>query len=902
MSRVKSLIRNLWHKQRVDAELDDEVRSYVELVTDERIAAGMSRDEARRTALAELGGIEQIKEAVRENRAGAAIELIWRDLRHGMRLLLKSPGFALVATGSLALGIGANTAIFSMTKAALLDPIAVSHPEELRLLQWHSEGNDQPMDSSYGRTPSKSGGFNDTAFSYAAYQAIRQNDTVFSDIIAFFHSGHVEMAVDGEAETGTVEFVSGNFFTVLGVQAAAGRTLLPSDDTAIGKNPVVLISDSLWESLFGRSQTAIGKTIEVSRVPLTIVGVVPASFLGDQINANPQIYLPLTMQPVVSPSTRDEVRGNRFEDPETWWLRIMGRVKPKVTDAQAQAALGVIFQRTARSTLKHHSRRSIESMRLEVRPGNRGDSERGDRFTSTIYVLTILAALVLLLACANLANLLLARAAARQREMSVRRALGAGRLRLMQQALTESMLLALLGGAAGTALGYAGRNLLPTLLAEPKAHFDGAVLCFASVLSLLTGLLFGGIPAWQATRTNMQAVLKNSGHITIRRSHALLGKSLVVVQVSLSVVLLVGTGLFVQTLRNLMHAQLGFEPHHLLLFDLALPETRYKNPVDRAAVYTQVEDQLSSLPGVISASASADSLIGGGSSTTNFDPDGEPPGKETAWENVVGEHFFRTMGIPILAGRTFGNQDTETSENVAVINRELARQFFPDKDPIGRTFNTSHIRIIGICGNTKVSGLRQEPPPTFFVLTRQSADWGLMTFAVKTAQQPSSMALSLRDAVRSVDPQLPIMNLRTQEEQIDGSVRRERLVASLTSGFGALALLLACIGIYGITSYTVSRRTNEIGVRMVLGAQTGQVLRMILGEASRLTIIGVIAGLGATVAAGRLIASMLYGLSFYDPATLIGATVLLVLVALAASWIPAHRAASVDPMQALRLE
>ena len=535
--------------------------------------------------------------------------------------------------------------------------------------------------------------------------------------------------------------------------------------------------------------------------------------------------------------------------------------------------------------------------------GGRGDAQRTENeFVPVAFGLSALAGLVLVLACVNLANLLLARAAARRRELSVRMVLGAGRGRVARQMMTESTLLALLGGGAGTAVGYAGRNVIPHYLNHQPPAFDWKVYAFAARLSLLTGFLFGGIPAWRATRMEIQRGLQDSARSTADRSHSRLGRSLVVIQVCLSMMLLIGTGLFIRTVRNLLHVQLGFDPQQILLFDIALPAKVYPKPEQCAAAFRQIEERLGAIPGVLSLTFSVDPLIDGYTSTSSFDPAGEPKGQNKAWMNVVGDSFFRTMRIPLLAGRDFELEDTAISPRVAIVNEELARRFLPGRNPIGLTFNSPPIRIVGIVGNTKFYDLRQVPPPTYYLPESQNGGWNQVTFEVRTAGNPASIADAARIAVRGFDSELPLTKVRTQVEQIDESIREERLFALLATGFGLLALVLACIGIYGIMAYTVSRRTNEIGIRMALGAEPRQVRRMVLREASWMAAAGILAGAGAAVALGKLMAGILYGVRAWDWLTLAGSAALLFAVTLAAGWIPARRAARVDPMEALRHE
>jgi predicted permease len=900
IARLKSWLCAVIDRSRLERGMDDELAFHLESHAQELIRRGMAPKEAARRARIELGGTTKQKEDMRAVLGLRLWDDLRADLRFALRMLAKSPGFTAVAIGSLALGIGANTAIFSMARTALFENLPVPHAEELRQLHWSIHAPEQPMNGVYGHIKrTDSGNIVSSAFSTTAYRNLQQS-AVFRDLVAYFNTGRLEISFNGDAESGNAEYVSGNFFSALELKAQAGRVILPSDDLAAGKSNVVVLSDGFWRSRFAGSPAVIGKTLEVNRVPLTIVGVAPRGFTGFEIYAWPKIFLPLSMDPIVSPGER----ASRLTDPETWWLSLFGRIKPGISDEQAQAALAGVFRQTVQETLKKRRNTDLGTMHLTVAPGNRGDNPYRASFAKIDSVLNALAFLVLLLACANLANLLLARAAARQKEVSLRIALGAGRVRILRQILTENLLIAISGGIAGTALGYAGRNLAPRLLGQPLPSFDLTTFTFAFGLCLLTCLLFSGVPAWRAIHTDAQESMKETAQMTAKRSSTRLGKSLVVVQIALSVILVAGAGLFLQTLRNLLRVQLGFQPERLLLFDLSLTP-QYKTEDSRAAAYQQIAERLDALPGVISASYSTDALIDGDTSTSNFDVTGQPQGVRIAWENIVGPQFFQTMGIPITEGREFGRQDSAHSEQVAVVNQQLAHDFFPNQNPIGQTFNSEHIRIVGVCGNTRFKDLRDSPPPTFYLFSGQVADYGpygRMTFAVKTATDPASITAPIHQAVRGFDRGLPVYKLRTQEEQIDESLHPERLFALLTSGFGVLALVLACIGIYGIMAYSVARRTNEIGIRLALGAQTAQVMGMILNEALWLALIGAIIGAAVTLLFTRSLQSMLFGLKPYDPLTLLAACTLLSATVLLASFVPARAAARVNPIQALRHE
>jgi len=592
----------------------------------------------------------------------------------------------------------------------------------------------------------------------------------------------------------------------------------------------------------------------------------------------------------------------------------MGRIKPGANEAAASASFDAALSNAVKATMT--LTKDATMPRFDWVDGSRGLNEMRRQFAKPIYVLLALTGFVLLLACANLANLLLARSSARQREMSVRLALGAGRGRILRQMLTESLLLSAMGGIGGLFLGYLGHNLIPNLLSSSWEatkivnHLDWQIFGYTTAISVLTGLLFGMAPAWQAAGTQASSAMKETAQNVTQRRRGFAGKTLVVLQISLSVILVVGAGLFTRTLSNLSKAPLGFNPANILLFDIQQPNTRYPAPKD-IELHRELEEKLSQIPGVDSLTLSQATLVSGTRWSYDFTPAGQSTkdaDKVSANFNAVGAHFFSTFGIPVLAGRGFTSGDTSTSKKVAIVNQQLVKKFFAGANPIGKTF-TSGIphsvptEIVGVVADTKYTSVRQEPPATFYepYVQLDNLESGV-TYEVHTHMKTAAIVPMLRNAIQSVDKNLPLMDIRTQQEQIDDTTMQERIFAALTGGFGVLAVVLACIGIYGIMAYTVSRRTNEIGIRMALGAQAGQVLRMILVEASSLTIVGVLAGLGIAAAMGRLVTSMLFGLTSWDPLTLVTAALLLVSVALGASWIPARRAAHVDPIKALRHE
>jgi predicted permease len=905
-SRFSTWWKAVRYTEQLSGDLDDELSFHIESYAEDLMRSGLPREEALRRARMELGGLAAQKENMRAAWGTQIWDELRGDLRYALRMLAKSPGFTAIAIGSLALGIGANTTIFTITKQVLLDKLAVYHPEELRLFAWtagpetivHHEWGDMHR-SPDGKTIS-------TSFPWPVYQQMRKQNRLLADVFAFKNFPALMATIDNQAEPVTSQFVSGNFYQALGVQPALGRSIQENDDGAPGSGPVAVISNDFWTRRFGHSPGVIGKVIELNLTPVTIVGVNPPGFTGaSSVQTSPDVFLPFSMAAMAAPTWA----GKRLFADDFWWVLVMGRVRSGVPDQTVQAAFNVILDAAARSTAKAGKDETVP--RFTLQDGSQGENSAGLTFSKPVYVLMSLAAFVLLLACVNLANLLLARAGSRQREMSVRLALGAGRGRILLQMLTESLLLSLAGGAAGLLLGWLGRNAIPQLLSsswertERNSHFDWKVFGFTAAISIFTGLLFGLAPAWQATRTRVSSGLKDNARSATQRNRNVTGKALVVLQVALSMLLQVGAGLFTRTLMNLNNSHLDFRPDNILLFEIQPPRTRYKAPKD-IALYRQLEERLAAVPGVSSVTLSEEPLVAGMVSQTDFKLRGQHDSEsKSAYVNSVGQDFFTTMGIPLLAGRSFQESDTETSRLVGIINRELAKEAFPNTDPIGKIFinDDKQIEIIGVSEDTKYNSLRNDPPPTFYLPYRQQTNGEQsMTYEVSTRMKPEAIAPALRNAVASVDRNLPLLNIRTQSEQIADTTKEDRIFASLTGGFGILALVLACIGIYGIMAYSVSRRISEIGIRMALGAQAGQVLRIVMREASWLAVIGVIAGLGGALALGRLIASMLFGLKAYDPATLASAAALLIAVALAASWIPARRAARINPIQALRHE
>jgi predicted permease len=916
-ARLRSWLRAVTRRDSVEEEMAAELACHLECLTADLVHAGMTPQEAERQARLQLGTALTHKEGMR-----ASLGLRWwdelrADVRFGMRMLRKNPGFTVVAVSSLALAIGANTTIFSAAKQVLYDRLGVSHPEQLRILGWM--GDDKVAVHHYeGIYTDGYAGMKSIGFSYPAYLHLKQHNSTLDDLFAF-ENIPFKAVVRGKEEVVDTELVTGNFYSVLGVKPQLGRGIQPSDDQAPGASPVVVISDELWDRDFGRSPAVLGQTIKLGvgqgNVMMTIVGVNPPGFTGATNTLHsPELFAPMSETSLLRAVAKETVAPDRYKAPGGWFYSVMGRMKPGVTEDQVRAQLDVELAAAVRETMPVKANETMP--RLAMVDGSRGYWGMANQLKDPIHVLLVLVILVLLLACATIANLLLARGAERRREMSVRLALGAGRGRVLRQMLTESLLLASMGGAGGLLLGYLGRNLIPILFLPHqqsvlKIHFDWGIFAFVAVVTLMTGLLFGLAPAWSAAQAEVGGNLKDSEQTTTRRRKGLGGKALVSVQIALSTLLVIGAGMFLRTLLGLSSTDPGFRVDHLLVVSIGVPQDHYL-PAGDVPAYQRLEQVIAAVPGVESASAARVTYISGATNTTQNmvidEESGDPSKGQGEHWNLVGNDFFKTMGIPLIAGRAFGPQDTVDSTPVAIVNQSLARSRFPGTNPIGRLFTTEDpsknkwVRIVGICADTRYENLREAPTPQVIFDYAQATFTGGMTYAIRTHLQPVSLLPVLRKMAKTVDSEAAVSDIQTQQEVINETMHSEIAFASLTSGFGVLALGLACVGIYGVMAYSVANRRNEIGIRLALGAQPEQVRGMILRESGRLALVGIVAGVLAALFLMRMVAWMLYGIHSYDPVTLAAAVLLLLLVALGASWIPARRASSVQPMEALRHE
>jgi predicted permease len=845
---------------------------------------------------------------------------IRQDLRYGARMLMKAPGFTLVAVLSLALGIGANTALFSLVDTVLLKKLPVKDPEQLVLFEWLAGDSFRlPMLSGYSNLDKTTGLKTSTSFSYPAFMRLREQNQALSDLFAFEAIEQLNVQAGEQAEITSGQVVSGNYYAGLGVQPLIGRTITDEDDRPTA-SPVVVLNYRYWQRRFGLDPAVLGRQINVNNIACTVIGVTPREFEGTlQIGESPDLSLPMTLEPQLRANS-----GSLLAKADAWWLQMMGRLKPGVTREQAQASLEAVFVQSAmemEAALPPPGQGQPAQLlendrpRLRLTSGSRGLNEERVQYQKSLWLLMGVVGLVLLIACANVANLLLARSEARRKEIAVRLAMGASRRRLMRQLLTESLLLAALGGITGTLLALWGKDVLVYLRpwGDAPMNFDLAldwrVLGFTVALCVLTGMLFGLAPALRATRVSLTTALKDSvkgsGGGTVR---SLLTKSLIVAQVAMSLLLLVGAGLFIRTLRNLQKVDAGFNQQNLLLFRVD-PRLNGYEKERLADLYSRMSERLEAVPGVRAVTFSRHALLSGSrSSSAAYFPGAEvrPGMRNPVYRHNVRANFFETMEIPLLLGRNLSPRDDKNSPRVVVVNQTFAQRYFPNENPLGKRFGFSpeksgDIEIVGVVRDTKYDSLREETPPTVYSNYLQETV-GQMNFEIRTAGDPSAVVPAIRRAVGEVDPRVAVFEIRTQAEQTSELLAQERLFTTMLSFFGLLAQLLAAIGIYGVMAYSVAQRTHEIGIRMALGAQTRDILRMVVSQGMILALVGVGVGLGAAFYLTRLLSKLLFGVTTSDPLTFAGVTLILALAALAACFIPARRAAKVDPMEALRYE
>ena len=842
------------------------------------------------------------------------------DLKHAFRMLLHTKGWTLVVLLSLAIGIGATTALFTAVNGLLLQTIPVRDPGSLVVLKWTGRNNMVRSSSDYGFSLPHNGQNVRSTFSNAIYQQLKAANQTMSELIAGTSLESFNFASGGSSEIATAFGVSGNYFKMLGVSAAVGRTIEESDEQP-GAEPVAVLSHGFWQRRFGGDTSIVGKTVRMNNTQVTIAGVLPSSFIGIQRMAETSrdVFVPFAIEPqlvpvVPGPPGAPPAR-HRVDEPTNWYLQIAGRLRPGATIEQVHGNLAGPFQQAARAGMESFYAALTDDQRKLSRNQREGDAvpellalrgARGiydlDRTASrSASVLGAIVVLLLLIVCANVANLLLSRAAARYREVSVRLSMGASRRRLVRQLLTESLLLSGTGGVLGILLGYWSKKLLPF---GQNTAIDWQVLAFVAGISTLTGLTFGLMPALRATQVDLASAMKEHSRSVVA-SRTWLSKVLLITQVAVSVMLLIGAGLFVRTLQNLQSVDVGFNASNILMFRVNPALNRY-SPERTTQLYQRMQSALETLPGVHSVSFTRNALLSGSTSITGIYRQGqtEKEAKEIYYM-AVSPKFFDTMQIPILTGRDFNERDAAEPETSAIINETAAKKYWPNQNPIGlrvgQTIEDSgKTEIIGVIRDTKYDSVRDAAPATMYTPIR--AGTRSLTVIVRTAADPASLTETVRTAMQQVDPDVPMTGITTQSDQVEARFAQERLFALAYSLFGALALLLACIGLFGLMSYSVSRRTNEIGIRMALGAQRAGVVGMVLRESMLMVAIGVLVGLAGAIAGGRFIQSVLFGLSTTDAWTISTAIAVTLFVSLAAGYLPARRASRVDPMVALRYE
>jgi predicted permease len=898
-----------WQIRRRDADLDRELQSDLELEEEEQREAGLSPEKAGYAAQRAFGNTTLIREQTRDAWGWTPFERLWQDFRYALRQLQRSPGFAITTILILALGIGAVTAVFSLIDTALLKMLPVREPEQLVELRAVNPAFD----------------VND-AFSYPAFKSFANQTHVLAGTLAFRKLPGVDVELDGRSELARGQVVSGSYFSVLGVKVIRGRTILPSDDTVPGQNPVAVIGYDYWRTRFALDPGIIGKHVLLNSAPFVIIGVTAPEFYGVEPGEKVGISIPLTMVAAVNPGwAAAGSPADALSAPFRNWLHVMARLEPGVSQEQATSRLAPVFARSMREAadglagLPFDSpavRQEFLHFRLQLAPGGQGLASLRRQFSKPLWIVMAVVGLLLLITCANVANLLLARSHARERELAVRLALGAGKGRLIRQLLTESVALGLAGGVVGVALAYWGSRSLLALMARGRnpvsltVHPDLTLLAFALGVSLLTATFFGIMPAFRAADVNPSHGLTHGTHTNPSvASRYRWGRTLVVLQVAISLVLVIGAGLLARTLTNLRNFYPGFNRDHVLLFSVNPPMLGYNDVVP---LYERLLNRLRAIPGVRSASLSVHEPLSTNVSTTSVRVQGPSSRQEEDLAPVniepVGPDYFATMETPLLRGRDFSSIDRNGTPKVAIVNETTARHYFGAADPIGRSVSipgfvgdSSWIEIVGEVRDIKVHDLREPATPMLYVPLFQLPEGGA-TFEMRTAIDPAQVETAVLAIVSDIDSRLPVYAVKTLDNQLDDALVQERLVAFLSALFGLLALLLTCAGLYGLMSYTVNRRTGEIGIRMALGAERGQIVRMIMRETLLLVACGILIGLPVAWLASRLIASQLFGLKAGDPVTFSTACLGMAAVALAASYWPARRAASVDPMRALRTE
>jgi predicted permease len=875
--RLNSLWRNLFHKDRVDQEFTEEIQAYLDMVTEENIRQGFTPQEARRNALVEVGGVEQVQERVREIRMGQFIETTWRDIRFGVRALVHSPIFTVVTVLSLALGIGANTAIFSVVNGLLLRPLP--YPESEQIVDvWHT-----PPQQSFP-------GLDRFSVSPANYLDWKAQSNAFEQMAIYTYTG-LSLSTSNDPLPLIGAAVSSDFFSVLRTNAMQGRTFTP-DEEQPGRDQVVVISHGLWQRAFGANPNIVGQTLTLNSRSFTVVGIMPAGF---QLPREADLWVPLAWD--------DKERQTRsIHD-----YIVIARLKQNVSLPQAQAEMSTISTRLEQQYPEENS--GWGAVVIPLREDLVGD------IRTALLVLFSAVGFVLLIACANVANLMLARGANRQKEIAVRIALGAGRARLVRQLLTESVLLAVTGGVLGLLLAVWGSRMLVRLGSLPNSGdigIDTWALGFTLLVSFAAGIIIGIVPALQFTKSSLSETLKQGSGRTggsPMKQHT--RKALVVSEVALSLVLLIGAGLMIRSFWKLQNVDPGFDTSNALTMSVALTPIRYSEPHQQLAFLDRAMEQIRAVPGVVSVGTTTTIPLAGGGSTQPFSIEGRPTGtiaeQPMAQTRYISPDYFKAIGIPLRQGRFFSDQDRDNSVPVIIISEAMARRFWPGENPIGKRLTPSfHSKegareIVGVVGDVKARGLDSDAS-TMMYLPYKQAPRPFMSFVVRTSSNPESLVQPVSRAIYSIDKEQALTDVQTMDQVLMQSLSDRRFNMTLLLTFAGVALVLAAVGVYGVMNYTVTLRRRELGIRMALGAKASDVLRLVLRQGLTLTLIGVGAGLISAYALTRLMASLLYGVTATDYLTFASVSAVLIVVGLAASFVPARRATKVDPTIALRTE
>ncbi|HWA93235.1 MAG TPA: ABC transporter permease [Terracidiphilus sp.] len=906
-------LRAFFHGKAMDAEMDEELAYHLDREAEKLRLQGIAADEATRRAQIALQGSEQVRQQCREARGISFVQTVVQDVRFGLRMLRRSPGFTAVVVITLALGIGATTAIFSLVNAVLLRTIPVRNPEQLVVLQWKAHNQPSHLStSSYGdcvyeRNSEDSSG---CSFSYPMFKEISAREDLFTGVMAFAGPWNLDLSGNGPASIAYGDVVSGNYFQTLGVGPALGRTLGPEDDTP-GAAHVVVLDYGYWQRAFGGSVNVLGRTIHLNNSVFTIVGVADRAFTRLTPGKSINLWVPISQADALGTDRKDNIKDRR------WWLTVVGRLKPGISTSEVQSALSLWFVNRVTLGDKPFWKKT-DKVRLLTLPAQKGLAGIRNQFGKPLLLLMAAVGIVLLIACANVAGLMLARGAARQREMAVRIAVGSGRRRVIRQLLTESLLLSFAGASAGILVAFFGARSLTAFFSENSysslrlnLHPDLPVLLFAIGITVLTGIAFGLVPAFRGARANPAVSLKG-GSATVASARPGnrwfgIGNGLVVLQVALSVVVLSGAGLLMRTLNKLYSIDPGFDTQHMLLFSVE-PELAGYNKEKISMLYSELQERLSALPGVLKTTYSSDALLDGGLWTSDVrikEQTGDSAqGKQFETQMLaVGPDFISTMKIPLVDGRMLRKSDMGTTNRGALVNQAFVHKYIGKRNPLGLHFdsgdpNEPDWEIVGVVADTKYDSLRREEAPTAYIpLTEGGA-----TFELRTAASPAALMQSVRDVVNKTDSSLPVIRMRTQSESVDRLLFNERLVARLFGLFGALGLLLVCVGLYGLLSFEVARRTREIGIRTALGAQRRDMWILVLRQGVALVFAGGVIGLAAAIAVTRLLSSLLYNVRPSDPVTLTAVASVLLLVGVVACLLPARRATRIDPMEALRCE